>query len=288
MGGIAEASATPLLTAEWVTLTMHQITDGDLPPGTAEHPSLLMQLSAPVVIELCLNGHYQERTVRPGDFCIAPPGPVPAARWQGQRSILVAALHPRLLHSVAAAQGIHGFELRPRHVIADPQISHLLFALHAEVSTPNPVGKAYVEAICRALSMRLLLGHAETMGPTARRGGLTRSCLRRVLEYMDSHLEYGLPLRSLAEVSGLSVDHFSRAFRESTGETPHRYLLRRRLARARRLLLRTDQPIADIALALGFTDQSHLTNLFRRHYSTTPGRVRLTREDVEAGAGILQ
>jgi AraC family transcriptional regulator len=288
MGGIAEAAASPSLTAEWVTLTMLQITDGDLPPGTAERPSLLMQVSAPAVIELCLNGQYQERTVRPGDFCIAPPGPVPAARWRGERSILVAALHPRLLHSVAAAQGIHGFELRPRHIIEDPQISHLLFALHAAVFTPNPVGQAYVETICRALSMRLLLGHAETKGWTVQRGGLTRPSLRRVLEYMDSHLEDEVPLSRLAELCGLSVDHFSRAFRESTGEPPHRYLLRRRLARARRLLLRTDQPIADIALALGFTDQSHLTNLFRRQYGITPGRVRLAKGDTETGAGILQ
>jgi AraC family transcriptional regulator len=257
-----------------VTVTEICLTDAELPASVAESPSLLMHVSAPTTIELCLEGRYQAQFLRPGDFCIAPPGPIPAVRWQGERALMIAALSPRLLNSIADVYDLGTAELRRKTAVEDPQITHLMFALHAAVQDRNPDGRADIDAISRALAIRLLTAHAVIPQTSAIRGGLARPALRRVLEFIDSHLHRSLTLKELAQLSGLSVDHFARAFRESTGAPPHRYLVERRLNHARELLERTDRPIADIAQTLGFTDQSHLTNLFRRHFGATPARAR--------------
>jgi AraC family transcriptional regulator len=264
--------------SESVTVTEICLTDAELPAATAESPSLLMHVSAPTTVELCLEGRYQPKFLRPGDFCIAPPGPIPAARWQGERSLMIAALAPWLLQSVAEAHDLGAIELPRCTGVEDPQITHLMFALHAAVQDRTPDGRPDVEAISRALAIRLLTAYAVTPRTSAIRGGLSRPALRRVLEFIDSNLDQSLTLKDLAQLSGLSVDHFARAFRESTGAPPHRYLVGRRLNHARQLLERTDRPIADIAQTLGFTDQSHLTNLFRRYFGATPARARAASE----------
>ncbi len=286
--GAPAAPDRPTLSSESATITELRLSDGDLPAGSTERTSLLMQVSAPIVVELKLDGRYQQRSLRPGDFCIAPPGPTPAARWRGERSILLVELASWLLGSVAESHHMPMAELPARIAVDDPQISHLLFALHAEFVNRNPSGGAYIDAISRAVALRLLTAHANLAEPGPLRGGLSRPSLRRVLEYIDTNLDQDLALSSLSAVSGLSADHFARAFRESTGEPPHRYLMRRRLAHARHLLENSDRSIADIAQTSGFTDQSHLTNLFRRHFGITPGKVRAAWTRDFGTAGIVQ
>jgi AraC-like DNA-binding protein len=80
----------------------------------------------------------------------------------------------------------------------------------------------------------------------------------------------------LAGIAGLSVFHFAREFKQSTGVTPHEYLVQRRVKRAQNMLARTDFSLSDVALASGFSDQSHLTRHFRRMLGTTPREFRWT------------
>ena len=94
--------------------------------------------------------------------------------------------------------------------------------------------------------------------------------MRGVDNYLRAHSAEAVSLTRLAEVAGLSCFYFIRVFRATFGVTPHTYLTLLRLERAR-LLLRTTMPIAQAAVAAGFSDQSHLTRLFKRVYGTTPG-----------------
>lgn len=103
------------------------------------------------------------------------------------------------------------------------------------------------------------------------RGGLAPHRLRRVQSYVETHLTERLPLCRLAEIARLSPKHFSRVFTQTTGQSPHRWVILRRVAVARELLETTDLSLSDIALACGFADQSHFTALFRRHLGTPPG-----------------
>lgn len=111
----------------------------------------------------------------------------------------------------------------------------------------------------------------------ARGGGLPPRALRRVLEYVDSHLDRSISLQELSGLAGLSVHHFARAFKQSTGVTPHGYLLQKRITRAQDLLAGGNLSLSEIALAAGFADQSHLTRHFRQFVGETPGSFRRGR-----------
>ena len=102
---------------------------------------------------------------------------------------------------------------------------------------------------------------------------------RRVKEFMQSELGHPLSLQRLAGICGLSVRHFTRAFRLSTGSSPHRYLLQLRLDKARRLLLEPALRLDDIAAVCGFADQSHFTRSFSGVEKMTPGTWRRLRLD---------
>jgi len=103
-----------------------------------------------------------------------------------------------------------------------------------------------------------------------RRGGLPLRALRRVREYVEAHLEENINIHALAGAAGLSKYHFIRAFKQSEDLTPHDYLMRCRVRRAQELLAGTDLPISEIALASGFSDQSHFARRFRQHVGVSP------------------
>jgi AraC family transcriptional regulator len=105
-----------------------------------------------------------------------------------------------------------------------------------------------------------------------------RSELQRALDYIHDNLETGMSLQEVADAAGLSVHHFAHLFKESIGETPHRYVIRQRVERARRLLEQGDLSLAEVALAVGFYDQAHFTNNFKRLTGTTPRAARDGRE----------
>ncbi|MBS7458113.1 helix-turn-helix transcriptional regulator [Coralloluteibacterium stylophorae] len=111
---------------------------------------------------------------------------------------------------------------------------------------------------------------ADGGGAPARRPGLAGAALARVLAYIDGHLGDAMGLPELAAVARMSRFHFARRFRQSTGESPMRYVLRRRIEWAMPMLADPARSVAAIALELGFFDQSHFTRSFRRLAGMTP------------------
>ncbi len=114
--------------------------------------------------------------------------------------------------------------------------------------------------------------------PAAGRGGVTGGLapwqIRRTQALMEARLEARLTTSELAAAVRLSKSHFATAFRQSFGEPPHLHLMKRRVERARHLMRTTDASLPEIALACGFSDQSHLSRLFRRLDGDTPSRWR--------------
>lgn len=102
------------------------------------------------------------------------------------------------------------------------------------------------------------------------RGGLAPRALHRVREYVDTHLQEKIRIESLAAVAGLSRFHFSRAFKQSEGVTPRDSLTQRRVRRVMKLLAGTDVPLSEIAVVVGFSDQSHCARRFREHVGVCP------------------
>jgi len=113
------------------------------------------------------------------------------------------------------------------------------------------------------------------------RGGLAGWQLRRVAEHVDTCLHGPIFTSTLAEVAQLSTGHFCRAFKTSTGETPHAYVIRQRIRRAQLLMRETRDTLSQIACACGLSDQAHLTRLFRRLLGTTPNSWRRTWQQAD-------
>jgi transcriptional regulator of acetoin/glycerol metabolism len=124
------------------------------------------------------------------------------------------------------------------------------------------------------LRMTTLAGNSNPSPRIQARGGLPPGVLRRVKEHVESHLDDCITLEALAATAGLSMHHFARAFKHSTGLAPHQYLLQQRIERARDMLVRTEIPLSEIALATGFSDQSHFARQFRQFIGMPPKEFR--------------
>jgi AraC family transcriptional regulator len=113
--------------------------------------------------------------------------------------------------------------------------------------------------------------------PKLIRGGLAPWQIRRVTTHIETNLDAAITTKDLAMLARLSSFHFCRAFRDSFGESPHGYVTRRRIERAQGLMLTTNASLGQIAADCGFTDQAHLSNLFRRFVGESPGVWRRAR-----------
>ncbi len=119
----------------------------------------------------------------------------------------------------------------------------------------------------RQLAVLFAAGHE---APDAVRGGLAPWQMRRVVAHIDANLSEPVSVADLAAVARLSAGHFCRAFKATSGQTPHAFIVTCRIERSKMLMLMTPDPLSQIASTVGLTDQAHLSRLFRRHLGTTP------------------
>lgn len=130
---------------------------------------------------------------------------------------------------------------------------------------------------------RSIQRHRPAAKPT--RGGLSPFCLRRVTAEIDARIDQQIHVADLARIAGLSTKHFARSFRRCTGTSPHQCILLRRVEAVARMLTTTPDSSAQIALACGFADQSHMTATFRKITGMTPGAFRRARMAATAAPG---
>lgn len=171
--------------------------------------------------------------------------------------------------------GARGAELVPHFPMSDPLVHRIGAALSRAQPQLSPLEALLVDGLFSALIAHLALHHSDAGVPApAWRGGLAPARLRRVVEHVDAHLDQDLRLADLAALARLSPGHFREAFRRSTGRSPHRFLAERRVERARALLADRRLSIAEVAAAVGYSSQSHLTSRFRAVTGTTPDAFR--------------
>jgi len=211
-------------------------------------------------------------TLETGRLAIFPAGHGYGCRWFDTAHVLLLTVEPSLLVEVAGLPA--GEASRMRRVLNehDDVLAHLMLSLREAIRDDPRRSGPYGEALAEAAAHRLtgyLIG-AETGSERAARSGLPPSRLRRISEHVDRHLEGPLALAELARLANLSVFHFARSFKESTGLSPHQYVLRRRVERAKQLLSGTSLNLAEIALRCGFSNPSHFTQAFRQISGVTP------------------
>ncbi|WP_413624214.1 helix-turn-helix domain-containing protein [Luteibacter sp. Lutesp34] len=174
-----------------------------------------------------------------------------------------------------AGQGFPPFALPTEE--EESNVTRLLEQALTSAETDIATTRACVARVAALLEREASV--ARPAAPTRRRvgAGLAPWQARRVAAHVDENLGYSITIDQLATIAGLSSSYFCRAFKDSFGDPPHAYIMRRRVERAQTLMLQTREPLSQIALACGLSDQAHLCNLFRRLVGQSPSQWRRSR-----------
>jgi AraC family transcriptional regulator len=189
---------------------------------------------------------------------------------------------------IAACQEPNGeVELRPHRKFADSRLGALVAAVHAEMVAGFPSGRLFLDSVEQAMAVALVNGQAVRHRPARiSRGGLGPARLRTIREFVHAKMDDELSLDEMAQSVGLSTAHFARMFRTSTGETPHQFVLRQRLERAKAMLRAPDARVLDVAVACGFKTQQHFAQVFRDLCGMSPTGYRQEFLGVEAARAL--
>ena len=245
-------------------------------------------LNSNVELEWHSNGVGQRVVLQSGTVSLIPAGCIHSARVATTCRYITVSLTPAFVAAAANAFP-HGRPVQLRCFVGgqDGFLSGVALALKQEVEKGGH-GRLYGEALATALAVHLVHHYAEEpVELHLPEGGLSQDRLRAVLRHIDLNLADDLNLNSLAERAGLSAYHFARMFKESTGTSPHQYVLRCRVDQARLLLQVSGGRVVDVALKVGFSDQGHLARHFKRAYGVTPEvflRTEVRRRRVPVGA----
>ena len=188
---------------------------------------------------------------------------------------LILTISDRALRAVAN-DGISGdVELRGGHKLADARLGALVAAVNTERVAGFPSGRLFLDSIEQALAVALVNNYAvRRPSPRIFRGGLTPARLRKVVELVHAEMDSDLSLEELADAARLSITHFSQMFRQSTGQSPHQFVLHRRIERAKEMLRAAEQRVLDVAVACGFKSQQHFARVFRSVCGASPTEYR--------------
>jgi AraC family transcriptional regulator len=244
----------------------------DPPEGYMPWHLLSVQLSPPPRYEAHEEGRVTPLRLAPGDVIFHPAGVPARGTWNGPSEVINVALDPAVV-AAASADGGGGVLLENRYG-PDPVVRHLAHALVGALANGPGGGRLFADGVREALAGHLLRRYGS---PRPRAGGPRRLSpveLERVRERIHYDLADELRLADLAAAVPLSPYHFSRAFRATTGVTPHRYVMRCRAEAARALIARTRLGLGEVARRTGFADGPHLARQFRRHFGVTPSAFR--------------
>ncbi|QZT61126.1 helix-turn-helix domain-containing protein [Mycolicibacterium austroafricanum] len=214
----------------------------------------------------------------PGDFSILRPGYESTWQWSRGFQATVLYLNERRFADFASEvfdRHVDSVTIRESFQVQDAVIHHGLCLLATELRRDAFGAALYRDALVTQLCVHLLRHHAESRLRAHRHpGALNAAQAQQVADYIEHNLASDLCLSSLARVAGLSQYHFARLFKKRFGAPPHTYVQRRRIERARHLVVHSDMPLKEVVGVTGFCDQSHLTRAFRRAFDITPAELR--------------
>ena len=227
---------------------------------------LMFNLSPVQALRQTREGHSFMSHMLQGDMTLMPCGIPSQWSWNSTCDRLDVIISPDVFGD--------GNELAvvDRFLFRDREMEVICHRLYQAVSLGGMADRLYVESLVTQLAVLIRRRHS-TASAALRippSSGLTRSQARRVLDYIESHLSRHLTLGELARIAGLSLHHFARMFKRTVGMAPHRYVLERRLERAKGMLRSTGTSLVEISLSTGFSSQSHFTSTFRRLVGPTP------------------
>ncbi len=181
-----------------------------------------------------------------------------------------------LAHAAYESANPERVELKPTLSMPDPLVYQIVLTLKTVLETDATNSWFYAESMATALAAHLLRNYSTRKYVLPEyEDGLCKYKLKQALEYMNVHLSENVSLAAISDELGISQYYFCRLFKQSTGMTPHAYLIQQRVERAKQLLKHKECTMLDIALACGFANPSHFAKHFQRHTGISPKQFRM-------------
>lgn len=251
-------------------------------PALSEHRLILpLGPSAPLIQKR--DNRLHKSILQKGDTIFIPAGYSSSWRYptkeinRPKKQQLHIWLKPELIKQSAEASEMDSDRLDLVNCFGqqDLQLHHIAMLLLAELQSDSIMGQLYAESLTQVLVIHLLRHYSTFAQPiTFENRSLSHTRLQQAIEYIHAHLDRDLSLVEIAEVINISPVYFARVFKRAIGTSPHQYVIQQRVERAKEMLSKTDLVIADIALQVGFSSQSHLTQQLKRFTGMTPKQIR--------------
>lgn len=223
-------------------------------------------------LESRINGKLQKTSIVQGHTLVIPRG---TAYWQSDneesQGITLGFNSSFIARTLCESIDLYSLELYPQFPIFDPLIYQIGLALKAELEKNRYSSRLYAESAATFLINHLFQNYAfSKQQEQIITSGLPKYKLQQIIDYILANLDCNIGLTDLADLAQMSLSHFSRLFKQSTGCSPHQFLIKCRVERAKELLVKSELSIIDITYKVGFANQGHLTNHFKRLLGVTP------------------
>jgi AraC family transcriptional regulator len=251
-------------------LEVHQLIPTELAEHYIEGHRLIINLGQAVCFGWRTGGRTYERTLPPGGICLQSHGETNAPFWQDNMLAAAIAISPDLIQTILGDRTPAVIDtFAEQRCVQDETAYKYSQLLAAELVAPTE--PLYAETLSLAFTLHLLTAYSRKAGkPLIPKGKLSSIQLKEAIDLAHTQLSNELSLNQLASAVNLSPFHFTRLFKNTTGISPHQFILQLRLERAKHLLVMSQLSLMEVAQAVGFFDQAHFTNAFRRAFGMTP------------------
>ena len=266
-----------------VVVEQHHFPSSEMADLMYKQHVIAINVGNPITCEYKKEGQFRRFFKVRGAISFCPSQQLFSGRLRLERgafaNLLFLTLDPVFVSRVAEGLELDAdrIELIEKRGGSDPTLQYIAMALRAGVQSVDALDRMYGEALSTALAVHLLREYgAAVLGPKSHSGGLPHEKLVRAVEYIQDQLGTDLTVSGIAQAVYMSPYHFTRLFKESTGQTPYQYVVEARARKAKELLTTGKFTISEAAYQVGFVDQSHLTRHFKRVFGLPPKRLLST------------
>jgi AraC family transcriptional regulator len=281
-GGTPSRVVLSSIDTKWndVVVEQHHFPNGELPDVVYKQHAICINIGQSFTREFEKDGRFHRVQRARGAISFFPSHQPISGRLRVETgafaNLLFLALNPLFVTHVAERLelDVDRIELVEQRRRTDPIFRHIALALRAGIQTGDALDRMYGEALSTALAVHLLRAYgAAVPEPKKRYPRLPREKVVRAVEYIQDQLNADLTVSGIAQAVYMSPYHFTRLFKESTGQSPHQYVVDARVKKAKELLTTGKFTISEVAHHVGFADQSHLTRHFKRVFGLPPHKL---------------
>ena len=261
-------------TDKWTGIKVehHILPLSEMPEHLVQEHRLIINIGKPLNFEWKTGNKWLSKHYKTGDFTMLSHGEIHTPRWDKEFDFIAIALSPEFTDRLIE---IHDFSFSAQRVITDNLIYQLSLKFLDELKQENFAGKVYGESLSTAFAIHLACNYsANEKKVFSPKGKLSSVQLHQIIDYANSYINQNIGLTELAKQINTSPFHFIRLFKQTTGISPHQYILQLKIERAKQLINKNKRSLTEIAYELGFTDQAHFSNAFKKIIGVAPRQYR--------------